>query len=447
MFAQDETALASPDWIRDAAVYEVSLRSMSEDSRFFTFEDRLMKLKSWGADAVCLEPVFAVSDSKVPRALSDVRSVRDFVALSYEFGTKDAFKSMIQQAHYAGLKVLLTWVDTTSRDHPWMKSKPEWYVAGSSDPSAVAGSTVSSSPDLAVLDLSNAALQDELIKIMVSWVTDNDIDGFKIQTEGAPQIEFWVKARKALSAAKKNFVLISEDALPEGHLRAFDVSPSSASHALLKRVIAGEADPESLETFIRDEEKAFPAGSLRARYLETLHSERARTAFGPAQRAAAAFNATIPGIAWITAGEEAGESKTLPLNAKSPIDWKNADKDLVKFYKSLLRLRRDHPAMSRGQLFQVRARSAASPSVVEAQASASPSGAEKMLAYARTYRGDAVLVAINFSDREWKGRLEVPEIFKSDKGALKLKAALTEHDFSAGTLTLPPYGFQVFTAK
>ncbi len=429
--AEDQRPVVSPEWIRGASVYEVSLRSFSPDSRFFTFEERLMKLKNWGADAVCLAPIFAVSEEKSAGVLGDARAVRDFGAFNYEFGTRDAFKTMMDQARYAGIKVLLTWVaDSTSREHPWVKDRPEWYVKNSS--SAMSAEY----PDLALLDLSNPDLQDGLIKIMLSWVSDYGMDGFKIQRVGTGEaqdrawLEFCSKARKALAAAKKDFVLISAEPSPEAHLRAFDVTPSGASRAFLKGLISGAEKPERFEAFIKEEEKAFPAGSLRARYLETLHSERARTEFGPAQRAAAAFNATIPGVMWVVNGEEAAEAKTLPLKAKAPIDWKGGDAELIKFYRSLLKLRRNHPAMSRGQVFQVRV----------------PDG-EKVLAYARTYRDDAVLVVINFSDREWKGSIDAPEIFKSGKGALNLEAALTDSDFKAGQLTLPPYGCQVFTAK
>ncbi len=423
---EEKRAVTSPDWLKGSVIYEVSLRSFSNDAKFFTLEEHMLKLKNWGADAFCLAPVFSIGEEKNLGSLGDARAVKDFSAINYEFGTKDAFKSLVQQAHYSGLKVILTWVaDTTSKEHAWIKNNPDWYVKNSSGGIAEA----EGHPDLALLDLSNPNLQDEFIKLLLQWATDFDLDGFNCESIGAPNLEFWVKARKALVKSRKNFVLLTDSDLPENHQAAFDLTPSVKSHNFLASLISDEGKIENLELFFKEEENSYPRGSLLARYMETLYSGPARKSFGPAQRAAAVFNASIPGIMWIVAGEEAGASRILGRQEKLAIDWKKANKDLTKFYKTLLKFRRAHPAMSRGQVFQ---------------APVPEDG--KILAYTRTYRNDAVLVVINFSDREWKGSLVVPDIFKSEKGAVKLKPALSGVNFSASILTLPAFGYQIFTA-
>jgi hypothetical protein len=70
----------------------------------------------------------------------------------------------------------------------------------------------------------------------------------------------------------------------------------------------------------------------------------------------------------------------------------------------------------------------------------------------RLYREDAVMVAINFSEEPFDGRMEVPQIFRSKNGQLKLKPLFPGKPLKAVTaqeasLFLPPWGYQVWAIK
>lgn len=420
-------AVSSPEWIKTSAIYEVSLRAFPETGKLYELEDRLMKLGNSGFDAICLAPIFPIGEENRQGALGDPRAVKDFLSVNYEFGTKDGLKSMIAQSRYAKLKIFGTWpIGTTSRDHAWVKDHPDWYLKDSSG--AILGGD--GSPDLALLDFKNADVQRETVKAMMEWASAFDLDGCKFENADAAPAAFWEIARKGLRKVKKDFILIGVTENPEAHLQLFDVTLSKNVYAKLKAMKSAELDPDGLEKLLADEERRYPQNSLHARFIEEIYGERAASAFGAAHRAMAVLNLSLPGVAWVVTGEDAGFADPISRTGKTAADWKAADKELLKFYKRLLKLRREHPALARGQIFRVKT-----------------SDESGVFAYARTYRDDAVLIILNLSGKEFKGTVEVPGIFKSEKGEVELKAVLSETKFSESEIRLPAWGAEIFEHK
>ncbi len=107
---------------------------------------------------------------------------------------------------------------------------------------------------------------------------------------------------------------------------------------------------------------------------------------------------------------------------------------LERFYRKLMRIRKQHPALARGQRFPVR--------------STEP---ERIFTFAATYRDDAVMVAVNASAEKFDGQVSLPEIFKDDKGKPRLKKLLKsgwlEHSKIDTSLHLPPWGYQIWKIK
>lgn len=141
-------------------------------------------------------------------------------------------------------------------------------------------------------------------------------------------------------------------------------------------------------------------------------------------------------------GQEIGEVRQPSLSHKELIQWKrkssgpNTVSQIRKFYKKLARLRQEHPSLSRGQRFHI-----------------DTSDPKNIFSFARSYREDAVLVAVNFSAQEVRTQLHLPEIFSSESGKLELKAVFPEEHrlrLKEGSLTelvLAPWGYQIWTHR
>lgn len=422
-------ALQSPDWIRDAAIYKVFLRSFSDEGKFYNLEKRMVEYKNLGFTAIVLMPVFTM-EKPLAGGMGSPELVKDFYGVDLEWGTKDMFKTLMQESHFNGVKIILSWpMGQISKENPIIGEHPEWLLEGSTE-------AVASGLPLG-LNYQEPALQDYLVKAMIHWVKEYEIDGFEFKKDEQVPMEFWEKVRDRLSAIKPSLVLIGPEK-PDYHLSVFNATYSGELYRLLGRIVRGEVGAEELKTALDMEKMEFPQGALRIRFSENEDTARAVRNFGDAHLAVAALILTMNGVPLIFSGQEIGEDQQLFLSEKKPIRWHEglkANAEIVKQYKKLLELRSKHPALWRGQTFHLLT-----------------SNNKQLVAFARSYREDAVLVAINLSKEEFRGNLEVPEIFIGENGSLNTKKVFQNGDLklltsNSAEVFLPPWGFQVWMMK
>lgn len=455
----ERLALKSADWVKDAVIYEVYLRSFSQDGKFQDLEARLQELKNLGVSCIWLMPIQPIGELKRKGSLGSPYSVKDYYAVNREHGTKDTFKNLVQSAHQLGMQVIIDWVaNHTAWDNPMITSHPDWFQKNKE------GEIASPHPhwsDVAGLNYQNAELRKYMKDVLIYWVKEFDIDGFRCDVADMLPIDFWEDARRELAKLKPNLLMLAEGDRPEDHLAAFDLTYAWNLYDALVEIVKGKADATLIERKLKVEQYKYPQGSLHLRFTENHDKPRAAEVFGPAHFAAIALIFTLDGVPLIYNGQEIGETHEPSLFEKEPIHWQEATGDerfrfgasfrkhsrpvgeerktaasaIRKFYKKLGALRREHPALSRGQSFRVKS-----------------SDDKQLFSFARSYRDDAVLVAVNLSTKEFRGALELPEIFKSGNGKLELKAIFPgkplqlESDASVH-LTFPAWGYQIWIAK
>ncbi|PZF81963.1 glycoside hydrolase family 13 protein [Jiangella anatolica] len=122
---------ASRDWWRDAVIYQVYIRSFADgngdgEGDVAGLRDRLPYLRDLGIDALWINPWY-------PSPLNDGGyDVADFRDIDPRFGDLTQAKSLLDEAHGLGLKVLLDIVPNhSSWDHRWFK---EALAAGPGSP-------------------------------------------------------------------------------------------------------------------------------------------------------------------------------------------------------------------------------------------------------------------------------------------------------------------------
>ena len=393
-----EKARPSEEWVRDAVIYEVYLRSFSRQGDFRALEQRLPELKDLGANIVWLMPIHPVGELSRKGMLGSPYSVQDFYAINPEFGTLEDFKSLVKAVHTIGMKIVIDLVaEHTAWDSRLVMEHPDWFVKNEQ------GAITSPNPiwsDVAKLNYGHHELRKYMIEMMKYWVRDIGIDGFRCDAAKCVPTDFWEHARSELDKIKP-VMMLSEGSLAEHHLKSFDVTYSWNVYDALSGVIDGTADVKEFNDILKLESYRFPKGSLRLRF-NTNHDKNAWDAPAVAKfsakgaRTTAVLSFTYPGIPLIYNGEEAGNDKELSLFEKVEIDWtKNIE--FRAFYQVLAELRSSHIALRRGEYVPVL-----------------NSGGGKVLSFVRQLGNDQILVMLNLSRDQRRCEVEVPMFKTSD---------------------------------
>jgi len=370
----------SEQWVKDAVIYAVYLRSFSPEGTFAGLQRRLPELKSMGVTVLWLLPIHPVGLKNRKGSLGSPYAVQDFYGVNPEFGTLNDFRGLVSAAHARGMKLIIDLVaNHTSWDSRLMAEHPGWFTRDS------AGTIVPPNADwtdVADLDYSHAGLREYMIDMMCWWVRDVGIDGFRCDVAELVPTDFWDAARAKLDAVKP-VMMLSEGSLPEHHAQAFDVTYAWNIYDALDPLLKGARPPELIDQILRNETLQFPKGSLRMRFT-TNHDKNAWDApatlkFGADGVALGnLLTFTIPGIPLIYTGEEVGNRKPLSLFEKVDVDWSQR-RTMGDLFTSLARLRREHPALVSGSM----------------QRLARP-GTPAVYAFHRTEGTDTVTVFLNF---------------------------------------------------
>ncbi|MBX9733283.1 MAG: hypothetical protein K2X37_04420, partial [Chitinophagaceae bacterium] len=110
-----------PDWMQQANVYEVNTRQYTPAGTFNAFAKQLPRLKDMGVEILWFMPINPISKVNRKGTLGSYYAVSDYTAINPEYGTLADWKSLVNQAHDMGFKVLIDWVPNhTGADHTWL---------------------------------------------------------------------------------------------------------------------------------------------------------------------------------------------------------------------------------------------------------------------------------------------------------------------------------------
>jgi glycosidase len=195
------TPKSTPEiWWSNAVFYEIFVRSFNDSDAdgigdFNGITQKLGYLQELGITAVWLMPIF-------PSPSYHGYDVTDYYAVNPQYGTMDDFKNLVAEAHKRDIRIIIDLViNHTSDKHPWFKDAKkdpnspyrDWYIWSDTDPKYEGpwGERVWHSstngfyygifeafmPDL---NYKNPAVTEEMKKIVSFWLTDIDVDGFRL---------------------------------------------------------------------------------------------------------------------------------------------------------------------------------------------------------------------------------------------------------------------------
>lgn len=342
------------DWSRNASIYEVNVRQYTPEGTLKAMAVHLPRLQKMGVGILWFMPIQPIGQRQRKGTLGSYYAICDYTAVNPEFGTLADFKSLVQQAHALGMKVILDWVaNHTAWDHVWTQQHPEWYLKNERGEIHSYlydnGTEIEDWSDVCGLDYKRLDLWPAMTDAMLYWLREADVDGFRCDVAGLLPTPFWEQARLRMEQIKPVFML-AEWADPGLHAKAFDMTYDWSLYEVLKKIARGEGDARDLRSYLAQPEKLYPADAYRMTFTanhDTNSWHGHDTAhYGAAFRAMAVLAATLPGMPLVYSGQESGLNKQLQFFEKDAIDWGTYEH--ADFYAGLLALKKTHPALQNG---------------------------------------------------------------------------------------------------
>jgi glycosidase len=331
-------------WSNDTNIYEVNLRQYTPEGTFAAFANHLPRLAAMGVELLWFMPITPISKAGMKGTLGSYYACSSYTTTNPEYGTVADFKKLVQQAHEAGMKVIIDWVaNHTGLDHEWTTSNPEFYKKD------INGKFYDTNGWDDVIDLNyyDQSMRRTLIAAMEFWIKECNIDGFRCDMAHLVPLDFWRQARTALDPLKPLFWLGETEDIP--YLDVFDTCYAWRWMHQTEKFYKKELNLTTLLALLDTYQQEYPAGTcplfFTANHDENSWNGTEYEKYNGAATALAAFNATWKGIPLIYSGQELPNLKRLKFFDKDPIQW-SGNNQLHDFYRVLNQLRKQHPALS-----------------------------------------------------------------------------------------------------
>lgn len=358
-YAQDSTkhqllvaptsSVQHPAWSTNASIYEVNIRQFTPEGTFAAFQKHLPRLKAMGIDIIWLMPIHPIGIKNRKGSLGSYYAVKDYRGINPEFGSKEDFQNLVNEAHRLGMKLIIDWVaNHTSPDAVWVEQgHKDWYTLDSTG--NLQPSLGTDWWDVADLNYDNSAMRAEMIACMKYWLTDFNIDGYRCDVADWVPVDFWEQARKELDQIKPVFML-AEAENPLHHIASFDMSYGWEFHHIMNDIARGKKNATDLFRYFDQEKSNYGPNAYRMQFTSN-HDENSwngteKERMGDARFAFAVMAATINGMPLVYNGQETSLDKRLRFFDKDTIDWTKMN--LVDFYTKLLTLKERNEALWNG---------------------------------------------------------------------------------------------------
>ena len=336
--------------LENSVVYEMNIRQYTPEGSFAAAQKELPRLQELGIDILWLMPIHPIGVKERKGTLGSYYAIADYKAINPEFGTMEDFENFLAEAHKLGFRVILDCVaNHTSPDAKWIYECPaDWYVRDEN------GNTVVNYDwyDIAELNYDKREVWDAMADQMRFWM-EKGVDGFRCDMACEVPFEFWQETIAGLRADYPGMYMLAEGEEPRLHtVSDFDASYAWELHHLLNSIARGEKNIPELLEYIQKDAANNPADAFRLMFTSN-HDENswAGTEFermGDAAKLMAVLTFTLPnGQPLIYTGQEMGWNKRFEFFEKDPIPiWEK--NEFFDFYKGLIKLRHENPALAAG---------------------------------------------------------------------------------------------------
>lgn len=382
---------SSPASTEASVIYEIFPRSFSPEGTLNGVTAGLDRLEKLGVNVLWLMPLNPVGQVQKKGTDGSPYAVQDYYAINPAYGTKDDLRRLVIEAHRRHMRVILDVVANHTSFDSVLMAHASFYKHDSQ------GKVLSPYDwtDVAALDYSNQELRRYMTDMLVYWVKDFNLDGFRCDAAGEIPTAFWENARKELDHIHPGLLMLAEASKPELLRSAFDLDYSWPLMGSLNEVIEHGASATAIESTMMREDALFPPGAKHMRMFDDHDESRALARYGQqGSLAAAALIFTLDGVPMIYNGMEVGdptESAAPALFEPLKIWWQAAQlrPEFPAFYGFMVPFRKQHPALLEGHLVWVH-----------------NSEENHVVSYLRRTAEEQFLITINLSNSPFRGTVE-----------------------------------------
>ncbi len=372
----------APAWAQEAVIYQLfpdrfhpgagrawrQARSLS-DIHGGTLQgiiDNLDYIAGLGFNCIWLNPIF-------PDNTHHCYHATDYFSVEPRMGDLADARRLVQEAHARGIRLLLDFV----ANH-WGSHHPTFRAAQADRRSDYFGwyhwrewpgdyETFFGVRELPKINVDHPAARQHLLEAARFWLTDVGFDGYRLDYALGPSHDFWRAFRSAVKSAKADAWMFGEVVDTPPVQVSYDGRLDGALDFLLMQALRNTFAFRSngvaaLDAFIQAHDAFFPRHFSRPSFLDNHDVNRFLWLVdGDVRRLklAALCQFTLSGPPIVYYGTEVGLSQQRDVvqgarhvmeESRQPMLWGAAqDGDLRRFYGELIRLRRAHPALWRGQ--------------------------------------------------------------------------------------------------
>ncbi|MBD5477381.1 MAG: alpha-glycosidase [Lachnospiraceae bacterium] len=385
---REEEMFELPEWARNKVVYQIF------PSRFASDQDvpeevwyqapighkadlkgslrgiinHLDYIRELGADIIYMTPIFSSNTSHK-------YNIDDYYRIDPSFGTKEDLKELVGKAHELGMYVVLDGVfNHTAIDFFAFKDIREkeersaylnWYyiedfplvIEWGKKPNF---KTFSYAAFMPKLNLQNKETADFVIDVAAYWIRECDIDGWRLDVADEINHAFWKRFRREIKAVKKDALIIGEIWHFAGDFLEGDEWDSIMNYQFyyaVKDLV--ESEKMSAAAFVGN--LNFMKGNLNNglegylwNFIDSHDTARFSHSVGnnlKKHKLAAALQLLLPGMPMIYYGDEVALEGGPDPDCRRGMLWDESrqNKEILKFYKNLIRIRHEYPVLTEGR--------------------------------------------------------------------------------------------------
>lgn len=320
----------------DIVMYEVNLRAFSTSGDLQGIINRLDEIKALGVNIIWIMPIHPIGEIN---SVNSPYSVKDYKAVSPEYGTLEDLRNLTDEAHAKDMAVIMDWVaNHTAWDNEWINNT-DWYTQDGNG--NIVHPPGTNWLDVADLNFSNDSMRITMIDAMKYWALEANIDGYRCDYADGVPFNFWQQTIDTLtSIPNRSFVFLAEGSRSDHFTAGFDLNFGWDFYSKTKEVFNGQSANGIFSTHA-SEYNDIPTGKHKLRFT-TNHDESAwdntpMNLFNGKEGALAASIVSLltGGVPLIYTGQEVGRIDNVPFFSNSPINWDD-NPDMLEAYMDLM---------------------------------------------------------------------------------------------------------------
>lgn len=378
-----------PDWVKDAVIYNIFPDSFATAGGYISgrgiekeYQGNIIRSKNGGTingirenldylirlgiNCIYINPLFVAGEYHKYDLL-------DYFHVDQCFGTDEEFREMVHQCHKQGIKVI---IDGVFNHCGWKFFAFEDVVKNGRESSywdwfyrldfpVVRPDNMEDIPNyecfgyerlMPKLNTSNTEVIEYFCRVCSYWLTEFDVDGWRLDVASEVNDDFWREFRKAAKSAKADSILIGEVWETAQHWLRGDQFDSSMNYDFRKNCKAFFAE-KKLDAFEFDGRVTH----MRMRYkknmlygqLNLLDSHDVSRFLSlcdadlPSFKLAVLFQMTFIGAPSVFYGDEQQITGLREEEYRSPMRW-DENNEMFLFYQKAIQLRKEYKSLRRG---------------------------------------------------------------------------------------------------